>query len=284
MAAKQTQQHASPLTQVMSADGTLIAFEQLGAGKPLIVVGGATCDGARMRPVAERLAQDFAVINYDRRGRGDSGDTLPYAVEREVEDLAALIARAGGTASVYGHSSGAGLALHAAAHGLPIDRLILHEPPYSPDLDEHRREAREFGEQLEVLLAEGRRGDAVELFFAVVGMPREMIDEMRQGPGWPSLEALAPTLAYDSEVIGGVSRGGAMPADLAGRVAAPALVLVGGASPDWMIDVGRQLAHAMPSGEHWVLDGQEHVVPPEILAPVVWDFLGSGAPGLQQAP
>lgn len=105
-----------------------------------------------MRPTAEYLARDLAVINYDRRGRGDSTDTLPYAVEREVEDLAALISRAGGSASVYGHSSGAALALHAAAHGLPIDRLILHEPPYSPDLEEHRREAREYGEQVATLL------------------------------------------------------------------------------------------------------------------------------------
>jgi pimeloyl-ACP methyl ester carboxylesterase len=261
------------LTQVMSADGTLIAFEQMGAGRPLILVGGATCDAARMRPTAEHLARDFAVINYDRRGRGDSGDTLPYAVEREVEDLAALISRAGGRASVYGHSSGAGLALHAAAQGLPIDRLILHEPPYSPDIEEHRREAREYGEQLESILSKGRYGDAVELFFALVGVPPEMIGEMRQGPGWAALEALAPTLAYDSAVMGDVSRGGTVPADVAGRVTAPTLVLVGGASPEWMIDVGREVADAVQNGNHRVLEGQEHVVPPEILAPVVKEFL-----------
>jgi pimeloyl-ACP methyl ester carboxylesterase len=265
-----------PLTQVMSADGTLIAFEQMGAGRPLILVGGATCDAARMRPTAEHLARDFAVINYDRRGRGDSSDTLPYAVEHEVEDLAALIARAGGTASVYGHSSGAGLALHAAAQGLPIDRLILHEPPYSPDIEEHRREAREYGEQLESILSEGRRGDAIELFFTVVGMPAEMVAEMRRSdPGWPALEALAPTLAYDSAVMGDMSRGGTVPPDLAGRVAAPTLVLVGGASPEWMIDVGRELADTVQNSEHRVLDGQEHVVPPEILAPVVKEFLAA---------
>lgn len=273
MATRQTQQHASPLTQVMSADGTLIAFEQMGYGEPLIVVGGATCDRARMRPVAERLAQDFAVINYDRRGRGESSDTLPYAVAREVEDVDALIVRAGGRASVYGHSSGAGLALHAAARGLAIDGLILHEPPYSPGLEEHRREAREYGEQLRALLSEGRRGDAVELFFKVVGMPPEMVAEMRQAPGWPALEALAPTLAYDSEVMGDVSTGGTVPVDLAGRVTARALVLVGGASPKWMIEVGRELADALQNGEHRVLKGQEHVVPPQILAPVVREFL-----------
>jgi len=272
MATNQTQ-HASPLTQAMSADGTLIAFEQMGAGQPLILVGGATCDAARMRPTAEHLARDFAVINYDRRGRGDSGDTPPYAVERELEDLAALIARAGGTASVYGHSSGAALALHAAAQGLPIDRLILHEPPYSPDIEAHRREAREYGELVESLLSESRRADALELFFALVGMPQEMIGQMRRGPGWPELEALAHTLAYDSRVMGDVSGGGAVPTDIAARVTAPTLVLVGGASPDWMIDVGREVADAVQDGNHRILDGQEHVVPPEILSPVLNEFL-----------
>jgi len=273
MATRQTLEHAHPLTQVVSPDGTLIAFEQMGYGKPLIVVGGATCDAARMRPAAEYLARDLAVINYDRRGRGDSTDTLPYAVEREVDDLAALISRAGGRASVYGHSSGAALALHAAAHGLPIDRLILHEPPYSPDLEEHRREAREYGQQLATLLADGRRGDAVELFFTVVGMPPEMVGEMRLGPGWPALEALAPTLAYDSVVMGDVSRGGTVPSDVAGRVTAPTLVLVGGAGPEWMVDAGREVAETARNGELRVLEGQEHVVPPELLAPVVSEFL-----------
>jgi pimeloyl-ACP methyl ester carboxylesterase len=261
-------------THVSSADGTRIAFERLGDGAPLIVIGGATCDRARMRPIAERLARDFAVVNYDRRGRGDSGDTKPYAVEREVEDLAALIDYLGGRASLYGHSSGAGLALHAGARGLPIDRLILHEPPYSPDREEERREARRYAQQLEAFLSKGRHGDAVELFFTVVGMPPEMIADMRRNdPGWPALEALAPTLAYDSEVMGDLSRGGSLPADLAGRVAAQTLVIVGGASPDWMIETGRRVAASVQEGELEVLDGQEHVVPPDILAPVVEEFL-----------
>jgi pimeloyl-ACP methyl ester carboxylesterase len=271
-------------THVTSADGTRIAFERLGDGPPLIVIGGATCDRVKMRSIAERLAQDFSVINYDRRGRGDSGDTKPYAVEREVEDLAALIDYAGGRASLYGHSSGAGLALHAGAHGLPIDRLILHEPPYSPDREEERREAREYAKQLQAILSEGRHGDAVELFFTVVGMPPEMVAEMRRNdPGWPTLEALAPTLAYDSEVMGDLSRGGSLPADLAGRVAAQTLVIVGGASPDWMIETGRRVADAVQQGNVEVLDGQEHVVPPDILAPVVKEFLASAPTGLQQA-
>lgn len=257
---------------VTSRDGTIIAFDRSGEGTPIIIVGGASCDRAMARPLAEQLAQHFTVPNYDRRGRGDSGDTAPYAVEREVEDLSALITAAGGTASVYGHSSGAALALHAAARGLPIAKLVLHDPPYSPDGEDERRIAREYGERLKVLLSEGRRGDAVELFMTLVGMPPEMVSQMRLGPAWARLEALAPTLAYDSEVMGD-SRGGTIPADLARKATVPALVLTGGADYPWMIDVGAQLAGALPNGRHRVLEGQEHAVPPEILVPVLREFL-----------
>jgi pimeloyl-ACP methyl ester carboxylesterase len=258
--------------KVRSKDGTTIAFDRLGDGPAVIVVGGATCDRTITRPLAEQLAQHFTVINYDRRGRGDSSDTAPYAVEREIEDLAALIAEAGGTASVYGHSSGAALALHAAAHGLPISKLVLHEPPYVPDGEEERRISREYAEKLKTILAEGRRGDAVELFMTTVGTPQEMVDRMRSEPWWARMEAIAPTLAYDSEVMGDSRRGGTIPVDLVGRVTPPTLVLVGGASPAWMIDVGRQVADAMPNGRHSVLEDQEHVVPPELLAPVLAEF------------
>src|SRR3712207_475383 len=146
-----------------SSDGTTIAFERLGDGPAVIVVGGQLADRALTRPTAEELAKHFTVINYDRRGRGDSGDTAPYAVEREIEDLEALIAEAGGTASVYGLSSGAALALHAAAAGLPIARLVLHEPPYTPEGDEDRQQAsRKEAEHIKTLLEEDRRGDAIE--------------------------------------------------------------------------------------------------------------------------
>jgi pimeloyl-ACP methyl ester carboxylesterase len=261
------------MNKVISPDGTPISFDRLGDGQPVIVVGGAMCDRALTRPTAVELAKHFTVFNYDRRGRGDSGDAASYAVEREIEDLAALIAEAGGTASVYAHSSGAGLALHAAAHGLPISKLVLHEPPYVPDLAEERRISREYAEKLKAILAEGRRGDAVELFMTTVGTPQEMVDRMRSEPWWTGIEAIAPTLAYDSEVMGDSSRGGTIPVDLVGRVTPPTLVLVGGASPAWMIDVGRQVADAMPNGRHRVLEGQEHVVPPELLAPVLVEFL-----------
>src|SRR5918995_4804595 len=143
------------MNKVSSPDGTPIAFDRWGDGQPVIVVGGAMCDGVLPAPPAEELAKHFTVINYDRRGRGDSGDTAPYALERESEDLGALITEAGGRASVYAHSSGAGLALHAAAHGLPIAKLVLHEPPYVPDREEERRISREYAENLRTILAEG---------------------------------------------------------------------------------------------------------------------------------
>ena len=261
------------MERVRSKDGTAIAFDRLGEGPPVIVVCGAMCDRALMRPSAEELARHFTVFNFDRRGRGDSGDTAPYAVEREIEDLGALVAEAGGTASVYGHSSGAGLVLHAAAHGLPITRLALHDPPYTPDGDgQARRSSREYGENLEALLSENRRGDAVELFMTMVGMPQEMVEGMRHTPRWVELEAMAPTLAYDSEVMGDIGRDGTIPVDQASRVTVPALVLTGGADYPWMTDVGRQVAETMPNGRHRVLEGQEHVVPPDVLMPVLVEF------------
>ena len=259
------------MNTVTSSDGTTIAFDRLGDGPPVNLVCGAMCDRVLMRPTAEELAKHFTVFNYDRRGRGDSGDTAPYAVEREIEDIGALIAEAGGKASVYAHSSGADLALHAATHGLPISKLVLHEPPYVPDDEEWKRISREYAENLKVILSEGRRGDAVELFFTTVGMPQEMVDGMRQTPRWAELEAMAPTLAYDSELMGDCT-GGTVPTDLLGRVTVETLVLVGGASPAWMIDVGRQVADALPNGRHVVLALQEHVVAPEVLVPVLAEF------------
>jgi pimeloyl-ACP methyl ester carboxylesterase len=217
---------------VTSSDGTTIAFDRLGDGPPVIVVGGASCDRAMTRPTAEALAKHFTVYNYDRRGRGDSGDTAPYTVEREIEDLSTLITEAGGKASVYAHSSGAGLAIHAAAASLSISGLVLHEPPYTPDgAEEVRRISREYAEKLEAILSEGRRGDAVELFMTTMGMPQEMVEGMRHTPRWAELEAMAPTLAYDSEIMGDGSTGGTVPTDLVGRVTTESLVLVGGASP-----------------------------------------------------
>jgi hypothetical protein len=227
-----------------------------------------------MRPTAQALGERFTTLNYDRRGRGDSGDILPYAIEREIEDLAALIDRAGGSAHLYGHSSGAGLVLHAVTAGLPVDGFVLHDPPYSPD-DAAQEEARRFGTTLRDLLRQDRRADAVEMWFRTTGMPDEAVDDLRFSPMWPGLLAVAPTLAYDSAVMGDVDRGGAVPEDVAIRAARPGLVLVGGVSPPFMIDVARRLAELLPDARFRMLDGQSHVVPPDILAPVVAEFLST---------
>ena len=260
------------MSETRSKDQTEIAFDRLGGGQPLIVVGGATCDRARMRPICDELARDFEVINYDRRGRGESGDTQPYAVGREVEDIAALIDEVGASACVYGHSSGAALALNAAAAGLAIERLILHDPPYSPEPD-GEDERRLYGESLRQLLGEDRRGDAVELFFSTTGMPASVIAEMRGGPFWPALEAIAPTLEYDSEVMGHVSAGAAVPLDLLDRVGMPVLVICGGANQQWWKDAASSIADGVAHGRLEILDGASHVVEPEVLGPVIAAFV-----------
>ncbi|ADB74454.1 alpha/beta fold hydrolase [Geodermatophilus obscurus] len=256
-----------------SADGTSIAYEVFGAGPLLIAVCGATCDRALMRSTAQALGRYFTTVNYDRRGRGDSGDTLPYAVGREIEDIAALIDRIGGPAHLYGHSSGAGLVLHAVAAGLPVDEFVLHDPPYSPDDESSRDEARRYGQTIRSLLAQGRRADALETFCRLTGMPEGVIDGMRGTRRWAELTALAPTLGYDSAVMGDLESGGAVPEEVAVRVTRPGLVLVGGESPPFMMEVGRRLAHLLPEGRLQVVEGHGHVVPPDVLAPVVAENL-----------
>ncbi len=257
--------------RVTSTDGTLIAFEQLGHGKPLILVAGALQGLATYHSLAEELAHHLTVVNYDRRGRGESGDTPPYSVDREVEDLHALIDELGGAASVYGHSSGAALVMHAAASGLPIDKVVLHEPPFGSGSDEERQAEAEEAARISGLLAQGERADAVKLFFSSMGLPPEVVEALGDDPG---MVANAPTLLYDPfEVMSERSRGGLTPAEQARGVSVPGLVLIGGASPDWMVDAGRTLAEAMPQGRLHVLEGQGHVVPPEILAPVVAEFV-----------
>ena len=224
---------------VTSADGTQIAFERLGNDEPIIMFGGATCDRAMMRPDAEAVAQHATVINYDRRGRGGSSDVTPYAIQREIEDIAALVDEVGGAACLYGHSSGAALVLHAAAQDLPITAFVLHEPPYSPPTEAADRDARAYAARLEALLAADDRPGAAALFMGTVGMPPEAVEQMRGEPWFANTAAIAHTLAYDSEIMGDRT-GGTVPGDLVTSATAPALVIRGGASPDWMIAIGRQ--------------------------------------------
>ncbi len=255
---------------VTSVDGTKVAFDRLGQGPPVVVVSGIFCARQATQELAERLAHQFSVTNYDRRGRGESGDTAPYAVEREVEDLDALIAEVGGGASVYGHSSGAGLALNAAAAGLPITRLVLHEPPYGPDDEESKRSARELAENVRVALVEDRRADAIKLFLEASGMAPEMVEGISSDP---NMQAVAPTMPYDFEVMGDLSRGGTIPEDLVRAIGIPTLVIGGGASPDFFRDTATRIVEILPHGEHTVLEGQDHGAPPDVVAPVVAEFL-----------
>ncbi len=251
---------------VTSADGTTIAFDQLGAGTPLVLVAGASCDRAVDSAIAEALAQHFTVLNYDRRGRGDSTDTLPYSVDREIEDLEVLIAAAGGSATLVGLSSGGALAAHAAASGLPVSGLVMWETPFRLDA-EGQLASKEYTATLTDLLAEDRRGDALALFMGMVGLPAEMIDGMRQSPYWPIGERMAPTLAYDAAVMGD----GAVP-DRFGQIGCPALVLAGGGSPDWFRESGQAAAAAIPGAAYDVLPGQTHDVAADVLAAAVRAF------------
>jgi pimeloyl-ACP methyl ester carboxylesterase len=253
---------------VRSSDGTTIAFDRLGAGAPVVLVSGASTARAIHARLAELLAADFAVLNYDRRGRGNSGDTPPYAVEREIEDLHAVIGAAGGAAAVFGNSSGAVLALRAAAAGVPITRLALWEPPFMTDPDAPRRQ-QDYVAQLTGLLDEGRRGDAMALFMQSIGLPEQMIAGMRQAPMWPGMEALAPTLAYDAAVMGDSM----VPTELVASITAPTLVLDGGDTGAWAASSARALTAALPNPRRHTLNGQDHNVAWEVLAPVLREFL-----------
>jgi pimeloyl-ACP methyl ester carboxylesterase len=242
-----------------SPDGTTLAFDRIGDGSPLVIVGGAfgTRDHPSVAGLARHLAGHFTVLPYDRRGRGDSTDTPPYAVEREIEDLAAVIEAAGGRTHVYGLSSGAGLAARAAAAGLPIDGLILHEPPY--DVDGARPPLPpDFADRVAALVTEGRHDDAVEYFMTQgIGLPADPVASMRPTPVWAGLEALAPTLVYDNAVMGDNS----LPADDLARLEQPVLVLSGELSPGWFHRAAEASAAACPDARHLQLPGQSHFAP-----------------------
>ncbi|MGW4642376.1 alpha/beta fold hydrolase [Sphaerisporangium sp. NPDC004334] len=256
---------------VTSADGTEIAYERAGEGPALVLVDGAMCHRAAgpMRPLAALLRDRFTVHAYDRRGRGESSDTPPYAVAREVEDLQAVIARAGGRAFVYGISSGAALALAAAAAGSGIAGLALYEPPFMAEVEDGPH-SKEYTERLRELLDAGRRGDAVALFMTRVGVPAAVVAGMREQSSWAAFEAIAPTLAYDDAVL----TGGVVPRDLARAVAVPSLVLAGDAGPAPLRQAARATAEALPNAEYRTLPGQTHDVAPEALTPVLTAFFG----------
>ncbi len=270
------------MNTVQSADGTTIAFTSAGQGPPLILVDGALCSRSfgPMPKLAAQLAPHFTVYTYDRRGRGASGDTLPYAPDREVDDIEALAvmagetATAGGTVFVHGTSSGAALALEAAKRIPAIAKLAVYEPPFI--VDGTRSPIPEgYLSSLTGLVADGRRGDAVKMFMRFVGTPAIFTAVMPFTPVWPKLTAVAPTLPYDIAIMQDHQRGTPFPAAEWAAVKIPALVAVGGKSPAWMTNATRALADALPDARHRTLPGQNHMVKPQAVAPALIEFFNN---------
>lgn len=257
---------------ITSEDGTKIAFDQAGSGPVVILVAGAIQHRAfdqETAYLADLLAPYFTVVNYDRRGRGESGDTQPYAPAREIEDIQALIDDGGGAAYLYGMSSGAALAMEAAnALGSKVKKLAMYEAPFNDD-PKARQRWQEYRQELNALLAQGRRGDAMALFMGLVGTPPEQLQQVQQSPAWPIFERVAPTLAYDAAILGEES---AVPCEQAAHVQIPALVMAGEESPPFMRTTAAALAGAIPGGRYKVLAGQTHAVAAEVLAPPLIDF------------
>jgi pimeloyl-ACP methyl ester carboxylesterase len=259
-----------------SKDATAIAYERIGSGPGIVLVGGGLDDGAENAPLALELARHFTVYNYARRGRGDSGDTLPYAVEREIEDLEALLGEAGGSAHLFGVSSGGALALEAAAAGAAIDRLAVYEVPYFVGGEAAKR-WRDYVEKLGALLGEGRRGDALELFMDLAGSSPEGIASAKSSPVWAGLEAIAHTLAYDAACLGD----GEPPASRLAEISQPTLVTAGGKGldphtaglqDDFFEQAADAIAARMPMARREAIEGQTHVADPTVLARVLRRF------------
>ena len=255
------------MDKVTSKDGTPIAVDKLGKGPAVVIVGGVLGDHWQQAPLAAILAQDFTVFNYDRRSRGESGDTAPYAVDREIDDLEAIIKEAGGSAYVYGTSGCAILALWAAARGVPMRKLALWEPPFIIPGSRPPVPA-DYKAQLTELLASGRRGDMVELFMTqAVGMPVEFVTQMRNAPWWSGQEALAHTLIYDANIVGDYS----LPTERIASVQVPTLVMDGGESP-WLSAAAQAVADALPNAQRRTLKGQPHNVDAAAIAPALAEF------------
>lgn len=261
------------MRKVISKDGTPIAFDQSGQGPVLILVAGATATRLSAESLAATLASSFTVFAYDRRGRGDSGDTLPYAVEREVEDIDALITAAGGSAFVFGHSSGAILSLeYARMRPLNVTKLALYEPPLIID-DSRPPSPEDYLPHIIELISLGQRGDAVEYFMIEgVGIPRETVVQMQQSPVWPELEKIAHTLVYDGTIVDDAIHGDPFPLRKWASVTIPTLVMDGEISPMFMHTGSQELVRILPHAQHRRLPGQEHRPADNILAPALQEF------------
>lgn len=259
---------------VISADGSTIAYETTGAGPTLILVAGALTGRADMRPLAEALSQDFMVVNFDRRSRGDSYDAqtiFPNSPDREIEDLDALVEAVGEPFYLYGHSSGAALALHAASRLGPA-KLVLHEAPYHPGSAPQDDSIGGFGNELKELFERGDFEGSVELFFRSGGITDEQLDEMKKGDDWAGWVEKGRALAYDSTAMGDRS-GGRIPSHLLASITCPTLALAGTETYDNLIEVSRQLGNELPDAEFLMVGGANHESGPDLIAPPVREFL-----------
>lgn len=264
---------AATAGSVTSQDGTLISYERSGVGPALILVDGAMCsrDLGPMAAIAQAMSPQFTVYRYDRRGRGESGNTLPYATEREVEDIDALIQAAGGSAHLFGISSGAALALEAANQGLSVARLALFESPFIVD-DTRDPLPADYLAILEGHIAHGRHAAAVKMFLRFVGMPGFMLWLMPLMPAWAKMLKIAPTLPYDIRLVSGAQTGEPLSRERWARVSVPTMVIDGGKSPVWMRNAARALADVLPGATYKTLPGQTHMVKAEVLAPALAVF------------
>lgn len=263
---------------VVSKDGTRIAFDREGSGPPLILVDGAMCYRASgpMPAIAKLLTPHFTVFTYDRRGRGESTNVEPYAVTREVEDLQALIAEAGGSACVCGLSSGAALALEAAHQGTPITRLALFEAPFFVD-DSRPALPADFVPRLDQAVANNQRGEAVRMFMKLVGVPAFFVALMRWMPAWRKLTAIAHTLPYDMQIVSEHQWGKPLRRQRWSGATMPAVVIDGGKSPVWMRNAARELAGVLPNARYETLPGQTHMVQAKVIVPALLKFFEPAA-------
>lgn len=268
------------MPKVQSRDGTAIAYDKQGQGPALILIDGAF--GSRAMgpngPLAPLLADKFTVFTYDRRGRGGScaaNDAQRDAIAREVEDIRALIGAAGGSASVYGISSGAALALEAAERLPSIEKVVLYEAPFVVD-DSREPVPADYLPRLTEMLAQDQRSDAIRLFMRTgIGLPAVIVALMRLMPAWRKMKAVAHTLPYDVVATVDLQRGKPLPVGRWSSVIQPTLVVCGGKSPAWMRNAMAALAQALPAAAHRTLDGQTHLVKPKALAPVIAEFLSA---------
>jgi pimeloyl-ACP methyl ester carboxylesterase len=263
------------MANVVSKDGTRIAYDRTGKGPAIIIVNGAF--GFRAfhgdEALSAILSKEFTVYVYDRRGRGESTDTKPYTVDREIEDIDALIQEAGGVAYLYGVSSGAALALLAASKlgAVKVPKLALYEPPYGSDSDKDKADFIAQRKHIGDLISKGKRGDAAAFFVTSLGTPADALEGLRKSPEWPPMESVEHTLAYDYAVLGD----GAVPVETAKAINTPTLVMNGDKSFDFMAEAAKKLSEALPNGDWKTLKGQSHEVSPEAMAPALTAFFKS---------